>query len=181
MIHCRPETSRGSDLKRLARRGVHAVALALGVASLSAAAADDPQSTQNFCSARTNHVYGFQCHGFAQVVPGVGLEPVTLVGTVSGSPTGIFEGYGTFSASIGSIRQHVIGQAVFQDRTCFGHIKYKVWIALPGGANGPELPPLDIDFAVVDGGDEILGSPNAFGSTGADVPRLTCRLVNVKR
>jgi hypothetical protein len=33
---------------------------------------------------------------------------------------------------------------------------------------------------VVDGGHEILGSPNNFGGTGADVPRVTCRLVETK-
>jgi hypothetical protein len=50
---------------------------------------------------------------------------------------------------------------------------------LPNG-DGPELPRLDIDFAVVDGGHEILGSPNNFGGIGADVPRVTCRLVETK-
>ena len=45
----------------------------------------------------------------------------------------------------------------------------------------PELPSLDIDFAVVDGGDQILGAPNAFNATGADVPRIACKLVNIKR
>jgi len=65
----------------------------------------------------------------------------------------------SISASFGSVRQHVRGQAVFQDRTCFGHIQYRVWI---------------------DGGHEILGSPNNFGGIGADVPRVTCRLVETK-
>ncbi len=162
------------------RTACQATILALGAAALPAVA-DDHGSVQSHCSARTNHVYGFQCQGFVQVVPGVGLEPVTEVGTVSGGPTGVFEGYATLNASIGTIRQHVVGQAEFQDRTCFGHITYKVWVALPGGVNGPELPPLDIDFAVVDRGDEILGAPTAFGQSGPAVPRLTCRLVNTKQ
>ena len=43
------------------------------------------------------------------------------------------------------------------------------------------IPPLDIDFTVVNGGQEILGTPVAlFGVTGAGVPRMSCRLVKVK-
>lgn len=162
-------------LNRLARG---AATLAIGAASL-AVLADDGTSAQRHCSQKTNETYGFVCQGFAQVIPGAGLEPITQVGVVSGSPSGVFDGYGTVSASFGSVRQHLRGQAVFQDRTCFGHIQYRVWIALPNG-DGPELPRLDIDFAVVDGGKEILGSPNNFGGTGADVPRVTCRLVTTK-
>src|SRR3982751_3069773 len=116
------------------RFAAHAAALALGTASLSAVA-DEGHSVQSHCAAKTNHVYGLQCHGFAQVAPGLGLEPVTQVGTVSGSPTGVFDGYTIFSGSIGSVRQHVRGQAEFQDSTCFGRITYRVWVALPGGAN----------------------------------------------
>ena len=160
---------------------IRIAALTLAAISSLSAAADDGRSVQSYCSAKTNQTYGFQCQGFAQFAPGAGLEPMTQVGVVSGSPTGVFDGYGTLSASIGSIRQHVRGQAIFQDRTCFGHITYKVWIALPNGTNGPELPSLDIDFAVVDGGEQILGAPNAFNATGADVPRIACKLVNIKR
>jgi hypothetical protein len=158
-----------------------AAVLAFATASV-AAPPNDPASIQSHCSHKTNRTYGFICQGFALVNPNVGLEPITQVGTVTGSPTGFFEGYGTISASIGSLRQHLRGQAVFQDQTCFGHIQYRVWIALPGGVDGPELPRLDIDFSTVDGGREILGSPNNnfSGSTGADVPRVTCRLVETK-
>ena len=155
-----------------------AAALALAAASV-AAPPNDPASIQSHCSHKTDKIYGFVCTGFAQIVPGAGLEPIGQVGTVSGSPSGFFEGYGTISASIGSVRQHLRGQAVFQDQTCFGHIQYRVWIALPNG-DGPELPRLDIDFTTVDGGREILGSPNNFGGVGADVPRVTCRLVETK-
>ena len=124
---------------RLARG---AVTLAIGTASLAVLAdnlSGDQSSVQSSCSHKTDKIYGFVCQGFAQVVPGAGLEPIGQVGVVSGSPTGIFDGYATISASIGSVRQHVRGQAVFQDRTCFGHIQYRVWIALPNG-DGPELP-----------------------------------------
>lgn len=156
-----------------------AMALTLGAAPV-AANANGPGSVQSACAAKTKATYGFQCHGHAQVIPGLGLEPVTLVGTVAGSETGIFDGTGTFNSSLGSVRQHVVGQADFQDRTCAGHIKYRVFLVLPNGADGPELPPLDIDFATVNGGFEILGTPNGPGATGAAVPRLTCRLVKVR-
>ena len=165
---------------------LHLTRLALGAASFAlvgasfTVSANDQASAQRYCSHKTDKTYGFVCQGFAEVVPGLGLEPITQVGVVRGSPTGVFEARGTLSASIGSVRQHLLGQAVFQDRTCFGHIQYRVWVALANG-DGPELPRLDIDFAVVDGGDEILGSPNNFGGTGAAVPRLTCRLVNIKQ
>lgn len=115
-----------------------------------------------------------------QVLPGQGLEPVTLVGSVAGSSSGRFDGRGTFSASLGTIRQQVVGDAQLQDRSCLGHIRYWAWLILPDGSDGPNLPPLDIDFTTVAGGFEILGTPNAPGATGADVPRLSCRLVKVR-
>ena len=165
-------------------RHLHCIALAIAASAFGAAsftaAADESQSVQSSCAAKTSKTYGFQCQGQAQLIPGGGLEPITLVGTVSGSRSGIFDGYATLnSGSFGTLRQHLRGLAEFQDRTCFGHIQYKVFIALPGG-NGPELPPLDIDFTTVAAGDEILGTPTGYGATGANVPRLACRLVNVK-
>jgi len=166
-------------MTHLVRIALGTAALAYGAASLTAHADDHP-SIQSYCAAKTSKTYGFQCQGQAQLIPGGGLEPITLVGTVSGSRSGIFDGYATLnSGSFGTLRQHLRGLAEFQDRTCFGHIQYKVFIALPGG-NGPELPPLDIDFTTVAGGDEILGTPTGYGATGANVPRLACRLVNVK-
>lgn len=142
--------------------------------------ADNPAAVQQTCAAKTRGTYGFTCQGFAQLWPGQGLEPVSIVGTVTGSPSGVFEGYPTFNASLGSLRQHVVGQAVFQDRSCFGHIQYRVWLVQPNGVDGPELPPLDIDFATVEGGGELLGAATGPGATGAAVPRITCRLVKVK-
>jgi hypothetical protein len=164
---------------RFTRLALGAAAFALGAATFPAAA-QDPGSVQRYCSHKTDRAYGYACQGFAQVNPAVGLEPVTLVGVVRGSPTGIFDGHATFSASIGSVRQHLNGQAIFQDRTCFGHIQYRVWILLPNGTDGPELPPLDIDFTTVDGGEQIFGAPNNFAGTGAAVPRLVCKLHDVK-
>ncbi len=161
------------------RIALGAAAFVLTAASLPASA-DDHSGAQTSCAARTSQAYGFQCQGQAQLVPSVGLEPITLVGTVTGSHSGIFDGYATLnSGSFGSLREHLRGNAVFQDRTCFGHIQYKVWVALAGG-NGPELPPLDIDFTVVAGGDEILGAPTGYGVYGPAVPRLTCRLVKIR-
>jgi hypothetical protein len=165
------------DMKHCSRLALFAATTVLGATCFSALA-DDQQSVQSQCSHKTNKTYGFQCQGFATLDPNVGLEPITQVGTVSGSATGVFEGRGTVSGSIGSVKQHLQGQAVFQDRTCFGHIQYKVWLVVPNGEI--PLPPLDIDFAVVAGGDEILGAPNNFGGIGAAVPRISCRLVNVK-
>ena len=156
-----------------------AVALPLSVAPV-AAFADGANAVQNACSAKTKGPYGFQCQGYSNV--GAGLEPVTFVGTVAGSDTGVFDGYGTFSSSLGSSRQHAVGQAVFQDKTCFGHIQYQIKLVLPGGNEvDVGIPPLDIDFTVVNGGFEILGTPNALpGVTGAAVPRMSCRLVKIK-
>jgi hypothetical protein len=166
-------------MTHLTRIALGAAALTLGAVSLTAAA-DDRNTVQSSCAAKTSNTYGFQCQGQAQLIPGAGLEPITLVGTVTGSRSGVFDGYATLnSGSFGSLRQHLHGPAEFQDKTCFGHIQYKVFIALPGG-DGPELPPLDIDFTTVAGGDEILGTPTGYGAVGANVPRLACRLVNVK-
>lgn len=170
---------RGPDMTHLTRVALAAASLTLGAASISVSA-DERGSPQSFCAAKTSQAYGFQCQGQAQLIPGSGLEPITLIGTVSGSRSGVFDGYATLnSGSFGSLRQHLHGPAVFHDQTCFGHIQYKVWIALPSG-NGPELPPLDIDFTVVAGGDEILGTPTGYGAVGAAVPRLACRLVKIK-
>lgn len=169
-------------MTQIARVTTYAVALALSAASCAASA--DSWGSAHACSAKIRGAYGFQCQGFANVnappdLPA--LEPVTLIGTVVGSDSGVFDGYGTFSSHLGSIRQHVVGQAVYQDKNCAGHIKYQIWVALPDGTDGPQLPPLDFDFAVVDNGFEILGTPNALpGVTGDLVPRLSCRLVRIR-
>lgn len=130
---------------------------------------------QSHCSAKTKGPYGFQCQGFANV--GAGLEPVTLVGTVAGSSTGVFSGYGQFNSSLGSLKQHLVGPAAFQNRSCFGHVRYRVWLVGENNVDVAELAPLDIDFATVNNGREILGTPNSPAGTGDAVPRLSCRLV----
>ncbi len=151
-----------------------AALLALG---MPATHADNNHSAHSSCGAKTKGPYGFQCHGYA-AVSAAGLEPVTFVGTVEGSNAGVFRGLGTFNSSLGSARQRVIGTADFQDRTCAGHIRYDVFLILPGGVEVP-LPPLDIDFVTVDGGREVLGTPNSPAGTGAAVPRMSCRLVKI--
>jgi hypothetical protein len=126
--------------------------------------------------AKTNHSYGFQRHGWAGVGPGPLLEPVTSLGVVSGSRTGEFEGTGTFNSSLGAAKQRVSGQAVFHDRSCAGHIQHQVWLVLPG--QEVSLPPLDIDFATVNGGADVLGEPTALpGAVDHTVPRMACRLM----
>ena len=148
------------------------VALVLG--NPLVASADSGGSVQRSCAQKTNASYGFVCSGNANV--GAGFEPVTFVGTVSGSESGVFEGTGVLNSGLGSIPVHAVGPAIFRDRTCFGHIQYQQNIV-----GGPSLPPLDIDFATVDGGFEILGATSALpGVSGNAVPRLTCRLVKVK-
>ena len=154
--------------------------VALLLVSLAGSAVADP-SVQRSCSAKTQATYGFQCHGWATVGP-AGLEPATFGGSVTGSSSGVFEGIGYLNTSLGRLKQHFIGQALFTDRACTGNISYRVWLVLPDGSDGPELPPLYVDFTTVKNGDEILGVPSnpTPGASGAAVPRLNCRLVKVK-
>lgn len=120
--------------------------------------------------------YGFNCHGFS--FTGATFEPVTFVGTVAGSATGFYDGYGTFNTSGGTIATHFAGQATLDGARCFGRVSYTTFeMLLPGGGTVP-LPPASFDFAVVLGGKELLGTGVApAGVTGDLVPRLTCRLV----
>ena len=146
------------------------------VASWNAAQASRARS----CAAKAAGDYGFQCHGSA--FTGSIHEPVTFVGTVTGTDDGFYEGYGTFNSSGGSASSHVAGQATFRPG-CFGHVDYTTnEILLPGGGTIP-LPPVSFDFISVDGGNEILGTgvANPPGATGDFVPRLTCRLVRTGR
>lgn len=155
-----------------------ALALAMcGMPLVAAAAGSDP--IQKYCSAQTKSTYGFQCQGYSNV--GAGLEPVTFVGTASGSTKGVFDARGVFNSSQGSNHVHAVGQAVFQDSTCFGHIQYQQSLVLPDGTEIDLHSPLDIDFATVDNASEILGTVSATlpGATGDLVPRMSCRLVRV--
>lgn len=152
-------------------------AAALLLVTLAGPAAAD-SSIQRSCSAKTRATYGFQCHGWAAVSP-AGLEPATFGGVVTGSSSGMFEGTGVLNSSLGRVPQRFSGQALFTDRVCSGSIAYRVWLLLPDGSTGPELPPLYVDFATVKGGEEILGVPSnpTPGASGAAIPRLNCRLV----
>ncbi|HEY3179679.1 MAG TPA: hypothetical protein VGL25_12445 [Casimicrobiaceae bacterium] len=134
---------------------------------------DGPQS----CAAKAAGLYGFQCHGSS--FTGAKLEPVTFVGTVVGDASGVYEGFGTFNSSLGSVSTHVVGTASF-GKNCFGHIDYTTnEIVLPGGGTVP-LPPVSFDFISVDNNRETLGTGVApAGVTGDFVPRLTCRLVRI--
>lgn len=156
--------------KRIASSGAMSALAIVPVASLADGGAD----VQHACSVKTRGPYGFQCQGTADV--GGGLAPATLVGTVKSDATGFFDGGGTFTTPGSSIKVHAKGQANFQDETCFGHIQYQQFVVLPDGSDGPQLPPLDIDFAVVEGGLEILGTPNSLGGVPGNV-FMSCRLV----
>lgn len=151
---------------------------AVGALSIATeAAATEPENLQSFCAARNKGPYGFQCQGWVNA--GAGLEPVTFLGTVRGSNAGVYNGSGIFSASLGSTRQRVSGQAVFENRSCTGQIAYKVWLQTPGGE--VPLPDLTIAFVPVAGGAETLGVPIAPpGVTGDAVPRMACRLVRLQ-
>lgn len=141
--------------------------------------ADPGGSTQSYCGSRTKGSYGFQCQGSA-AVSAAGLEPVTLLGSVTGNSSGRFAGTGTFSSSLGSARQRVVGEAVFADRSCAGRISYAVFLVGPNGEDLFPLPDrLDINFVTVNDFKEILGTPYSPTGTGAAVPRLSCRLVKV--
>jgi hypothetical protein len=169
-------------MNRFIRRTSCAIACAAAVSPALADSRDannlGAHSTPQACAARAQGVYGFQCHGSS--FTGAALELVTFVGTVEGSASGFFEGYGTFNSSAGSVSTHVAGQATYGARHCFGHIDYTTnEILLPGGG-AIQLPPISFDFVSVDRGKEILGTAVAPpGVTGNFVPRLTCRLVKI--
>ncbi len=131
------------------------------------------------CALRAQGIYGFQCQGSTST--GGPAEPVTFVGTVEGRYDAFYEGYGTFNSSLGSAPTHVAGFATF-GQNCMGRIAYTTnEILLPGGGSVP-LPPLVIDFVPVNNFDEILGTPVAApGVTGDAVPRMTCRLVRIRK
>ena len=143
-------------------------AATLMFAAVPLAIAASPDVVQKVCAAKTKVTYGFQCSGVANAPPTFAQVPVTFVGTVTGDATGVFEGDGIFNANGTSTLLHAKGLADFADRSCFGHIHYVVT-----SEAGP-LPPLDIDFAVVGGGLEILGSTNPLPPMS---PLMNCRLV----
>ena len=159
-----------------------------------AAVADGASShaSANTCFAMGKGAYGFNCTGSA--FTGAKLEPIGFGGIVQGSATGFYEGYGTFNSSNGSAHTHFSGQANYgknceghadceaaTTKNCWGHIDYTTnEILVPGGVI--PLDPVSVDFAVVDGGREILGTPvpSIPGVTGDFVPRFACRLVKIR-
>jgi hypothetical protein len=155
-----------------------ALAILAGGVSLTPAlrAQSDSDSHGGACNLQiARGPYGFQCTGLS--FTGAMLEPVTFIGTVQADRAGVYEGYGTFNSSLGTIHTHVKGPATLSSN-CFGHVDYANERILPGGSTEP-LPPVSFDFVVVDGGKEILGTgvANPPGLTGDLVPRLNCRLV----
>lgn len=167
------------------RRYVSTAVFSLALASMLCAApalaqskaAGDHDDSPPCTLKLTKGLYGFQCHGSA--FTGSAFEPITFVGTVEGDGRGLFEGYGTFSTSNGSVSTHVKGPGTLSNR-CFGHVDYTInEIVLPVGTI--PLAPISFDYTVVDGGKEILGTGVAApGVYGVDVPRITCRLVRAR-
>ena len=157
-------------------RLISSVVSGFACALIAASAAADNNALS--CAVKAKGSYGFQCQGSS--FTGVVLEPVTFVGAVDGDANGFYEGYGTFSSSMGSFQSHVAGSATFGPN-CFGHIDYTTnEILLPGGGVIP-VPPISFDFIGVAEGGEILGAGVAQpGVTGNLVPRLTCRLVRIR-
>lgn len=163
----------------MARTILLAAAAAAAFIGASSGIANAEPSVQRHCAAKLRGTYAFQCHGFATANPAVGLEAVTFVGSVDSNAAGVYEGLGIFNSSLGRVRQHLVGQAEYVDRQCTGSIQYRVWLVLPDGSDGPELPPLYADFVVGKDGREILGVPSnpTPGASGGAVPRLNCRLL----
>jgi hypothetical protein len=164
-------------LRTTALRTAKAALLALGATAVAVPVlATDMASVQQSCAARNTGPFGFQCQGWVNV--GLGLESVTFLGTVEGSPAGVYNGTGVFNSSMGSARQRLSGQAVFQDRSCAGQVRYRVWLVTPAGE--VPLPDLEVDFVPVNNGRETLGTATAApGVTGAGVPRMNCRLARM--
>src|SRR3982750_3116340 len=173
--YCVNQNHQGRTTMRLSILSCAAATVCLIGSTALAKEKDD--ALQRACAAKTRGPYGFQCSGTASTP--VGFEAVTFIGTVAGNSTGFFDGVGTFNSGAGSNIIHSRGQAVFTNR-CFGHIQYQQLIVTPGGEFDLHQP-LDVDFAVVNGGQEILGTPVATlpSDRGPAVPRMSCRLVKI--
>jgi len=106
-----------------------------------------------------------------------------MVGYVRGDGRGRFFGDVSLNsgAAIGTIHEKVDGQATLDaTRGCLGTVVYdKNKIEVAPGVFVPG-PPLIAEFAIVEGGHEILGLPVEPGQAGDAVPRMACRLVKTR-
>src|SRR5215831_18708392 len=166
------------------RQFVVASLLALvGVFGLTRASAHDDEG-QNVCSFRdTEGLYGISCVGALQPGPGTPFGPAAMVGYIRGDGRGRFFGDVSLNsgAAIGTIHEKVDGQATLDaTRGCLGTVVYdKNKIEVAPGVFVPG-PPLIAEFAIVEGGHEILGLPVEPGQAGDAVPRMACRLVKTR-
>ena len=161
-----------------------AVGFAAGALLLGASAHNDTHRPAGQCDVRNVvGLYGFQCSGFLPpVTPGAtDVQPASFVGYTRTNEKGEIEANFTLNTALGSLPSRASGKVTFDPtRACIGTVVYdKNQIEVAPGV-WVDGPPLSADFAVVHGGDELLGVPTAFpGQTGALVPRAACRLVRV--
>jgi len=110
-----------------------------------------------------------------------------MVGYIHGDGHGRFFGDVSLNtgAPIGTIHEKVDGQATIdRARGCIGTVVYdKNSIEIAPGVFTPpgSAPKLTAEFAIVDGGHELLGMPVEPGQSGDALPRLACRLVRTSR
>jgi len=168
-------------------RAYHSLALA---AALSAGglihggnpALSEGRSTQACSFRNTEGLYGFNCMGFfPPTTPGSStLQPIGFVGFVRGDGRSRFFGDATVSLDFGSLPARLDGQATLDPaRSCLGRVSYTTFEIEFAPGVWQNVGPATFDFAVVDGGKEILGSATAPNGTGIAVPRMACRLVKV--
>jgi len=163
---------------------VLSVSLGVMLSLQSARAEERPASKPRSCSFRnTEGLYGFNCTGFfPPTTPGsTALQPIGFVGFVRGDGKGRFHGPATVSLDFGSLPARIDGQATLDPaRECLGRVSYTTFEIEFAPGYWVNVGPATFDFAVVAGGDEILGSATAPGATGSGVPRMQCRLVKAK-
>ena len=158
-----------------------------GVLGLAAASWHDDEDGAGVCSFRnTEGLYGISCVGALQPGPGTTFGPAAMVGYIRGDGHGRFFGDVSLNtgAPIGTIHEKVDGHSsVDPSRGCIATVVYdKNSIEVAPGVWSPpgSAPPLIADFAIVEGGHEILGLPVQPGAAGDAVPRLACRLVRTR-
>jgi hypothetical protein len=138
------------------------------------------------CSfANTEGLYGFTCSGFYPRTDAtgaiVGQQPIGVVGVLHGDGRGHYSADATLSSDYGSLPWRLEGDATLDaKRNCLGRVVYTTNQLTLDSGYVLNLPPATFDFAVVGGGEEILGSATAPGLFGDAVPRLACRLVRVQ-